>query len=117
MGSCVCQHLLLCCDPPWREASLPSSLTLPDKESQRAGHKTDSYAIQASPLHPAPQSPHPTNGDNALPTVPREAPLQGQAQWPGHAHGTYLMASHMSSPIFTQLRACVGRDTGRPDTQ
>lgn len=36
-------------------------------------------------------------------------------RWAGH--GAYLMASHISSPIFTQLRAWVGRDTGRPDTQ
>lgn len=38
-------------------------------------------------------------------------------QRPRPACGTYLMASHMSSPIFTQFRAWVGRDTGRPDTQ
>lgn len=30
---------------------------------------------------------------------------------------TYLMASHMSRPILTQFFACLGRDTGNPDTQ
>lgn len=31
--------------------------------------------------------------------------------------GTYLMASHMSSPIFTQFLAWFWRDIGSPETQ
>lgn len=30
---------------------------------------------------------------------------------------THLMASHMSRPILTQFLACLGSDTGSPDTQ
>lgn len=58
--------------------------------------------------------------DNAFPSMPwgAEGARRGnRPQCPRLVRGTYLMASHMSSPIFTQLRAWLGRDTGKPDTQ
>lgn len=32
-------------------------------------------------------------------------------------HYTYFMASHISSPIFTQFLAWLGREIGSPETQ
>ena len=34
-----------------------------------------------------------------------------------HISSTYLIASIICKPIFTQFAACVGREMGKPDTQ
>lgn len=71
-----------------------------------------------APLQP--QFPHLQSGDNVFPSMPWGAGRvrrEDRPPGPGPDCVTYLMASHMSSPIFTQLRAWLGRDTGKPDTQ
>lgn len=47
----------------------------------------------------------------------REASVSKMGLSHCYVTGTYLMASHMSRPIFTQFLAWFGRDSGRPDTQ
>lgn len=75
-------------------------------------------AVQVSHLHPNPVVCLQSGDHMLLPCLGGAGFHRGdRPQCPGPARGTYLMASHMSSPIFTQLRAWVGRDTGKPDTQ